>query len=200
MSHIDSFRHQLVGSFIGLPVYLPLEDIRGDFNCTTRQLVIGGGSGEHPALVLQDPPGAVAEFLSEALRMIKLDAHEDKAWRAAFEPFLPDRICNVITFHDWDVETFHSFYELCRSPGAENPFSGERGCLELEYWLVRGLGEFVFYALPHLAEGIVGKLQQPYGKFDQVLFNNIMVVPPNMPVYANGGNAFFPPQPKASVA
>lgn len=193
MSHIDSFRHQLAGSLFGLPVYLPLQDIQGDFTCTTRQLVIGGGSGEHPALVLKDPPGAVAEFLREAVPGLKLAAPEEKAWRAVFEPFLPDRLRDVLVFYDWDLATYHAFYELCRSPAAQNPYMGERGWMEMEEWLIRGLGEFVFYALPHLAEGIAGKLEQPYAKFREVLFNNVMLVPPNMPVYANGGNAFFPP-------
>ncbi len=41
MSHIDSFRHQLVGYLGYLPVYHPLEEIDGDFRCSPRQLVLG---------------------------------------------------------------------------------------------------------------------------------------------------------------
>ena len=46
MSHIDSFKHELVGLFGGLPVYHPLEVIDGDFRCDPTQLLLGGGSGE----------------------------------------------------------------------------------------------------------------------------------------------------------
>ena len=75
MSYIDQFRHELVGMLGGLPVYRPLEDIVGDedpaytgeFSCTTCQLVIGGGGGEFPGLVVKKPVCAVATFLSAEL-------------------------------------------------------------------------------------------------------------------------------------
>lgn len=60
MSHIDSFKHEIVGLFGGLLVYHPLEDIQGDFVCTPKCLLIGGGSGEHPALVIESPLKAVS--------------------------------------------------------------------------------------------------------------------------------------------
>ena len=61
MSHIDSYKHEIVGLFGCIPVYRPLEDISEpgdddpqlDFGCTTEQLVIGGGPGEHLGLVLR---------------------------------------------------------------------------------------------------------------------------------------------------
>jgi len=61
MSHIDSYKHEIVGLFGCLPVYHPLGDIPAppdnwpeyDFGYTTEQLVIGGGPGEHLGLVLQ---------------------------------------------------------------------------------------------------------------------------------------------------
>jgi hypothetical protein len=75
MSHIDSYKHEIVGLFGSLPVYHPLEDIpepatdqlQHDFGCTTEQLVIGGGSGEHSGLVFRDAQGAAAiSFLKVA--------------------------------------------------------------------------------------------------------------------------------------
>ena len=71
MSYIDTFDHELVGFFAGLPLYHPLETVTGsdgdEFGCTPRQLVLGGGSGEHPAVVLLEPPAAVAAIMQAAL-------------------------------------------------------------------------------------------------------------------------------------
>jgi hypothetical protein len=75
MSYIDTFDdtfdHGLVGFFAGLPRYHPLETVAGsggdELGCTPRQLVLGGGSGEHPAVVLRQPPAAVMAFLQAAL-------------------------------------------------------------------------------------------------------------------------------------
>ncbi len=55
----------------GISVYFPLEDIDGDFKCTTKQLLIGGGSGEDPALVIKNPLAATAMFLDEEIDGLK---------------------------------------------------------------------------------------------------------------------------------
>ena len=65
MSHIDSFKHEIVGLFGGLPVYHPLEDINGDFKCSTKQLVIGGGSGDQP---MQTSSGVV--IAAQAVKLL----------------------------------------------------------------------------------------------------------------------------------
>lgn len=44
--------------------------------------------------------------------------------------------------------------------------------------------------MPELAKPIMSKLENPYEGIKHVLFNNITLIPPNMPVYANGGNAW----------
>jgi hypothetical protein len=71
MSYIDTFDHELVGFFAGLPLYRPLEIVAGsggdEFGCTPLQLVLGGGSGEHPAVVLAQPRAAVVWYLQATL-------------------------------------------------------------------------------------------------------------------------------------
>ena len=57
-------------------------------------------------------------------------------------------------------------------------------------WLVCSLGEFIYFAMPELAPNIMSKLPDPYATFVHERFNNILIIPPNMPVYANGGNAW----------
>lgn len=53
MSFIDCYNHELCGTIAGLPLYRPLEEIRSvsEFCATSQDLVLGGGSGEHPAAV-----------------------------------------------------------------------------------------------------------------------------------------------------
>lgn len=192
MSHIDSFHHSIVGYFLGIPVYLPLEDIDGDFHCSTRQLVIGGGSGEHPALVVADPPAAVARFLEEEIDSLDLDDKRRDAWKAVYEPFVEWDHDNILRFPGWTVEAHHAFYERCQSACAVNAYSIYSKTKSLETWLILGFGEFVFFSLPQLAGDIVTNLTDPYECFRHVRYSNVLAVPPNMPVYANGGNAFFP--------
>src|SRR5690348_13967515 len=68
MSYIDTFDHEFVGFFVGLPLYHPTETVSAkrhadEFGCTTGELVLGGGPGEYPALLVTDPGGAVLHFL-----------------------------------------------------------------------------------------------------------------------------------------
>lgn len=191
MSHIDSFKHQQVGEFLGLPVYLPLQDIDGDFQATTRQLLVGGGSGEHPAVVLTDPQAAAAAFLAEEDPHVDLSAEELKAWRAAIQPFAPDFPHKLLAFHDWSISDYHGFHERCRNPHTSS-YGIHESKMGVEYWMALGLGEFVFYAMPQLAPDLMARLAAPYAKFRHVIYSEVLLVPPNMPVYANGGNAFFP--------
>lgn len=73
MSYIDLIKHELVGFFNGLPVYHPLETVEEgswesyDFSCSPANLIIGGGAGEHPALVLHNLESLVAAYLLHAI-------------------------------------------------------------------------------------------------------------------------------------
>lgn len=190
MSHIDSFEHAFLGTFIGLPVYLPLEDICGDFECTTRQFLVGGGSGEHPALIVKNPLAAVAEYLHEVVPDSKMCSADKDKWRSVYENYLWLRTRDILEFSDWNIQTYHSFYDRCSSPYAENSFRVYSESKSIEEWLILGFGEFVFFALPQLAPEIMSQIEEPYKHFHHMLFNNIMTLPPNFPVYANGGRAF----------
>jgi hypothetical protein len=196
MSHIDSFKHEIVGLFGGLPVYHPLENIDGEFSCTTSQLLLGGGSGEHPALVIRNPLAAVAHFLDDELRSLEgnnvsvkrypLKRHAD-AWKEIIKDHLTWDHRAHLEFNGWNIETYARFHELCRSPALPNPCSDDK---RIEDWLILGFGEFVFFAMPELAKEIVGRLDNPYTYFAHMRYNNILLIPRNVPVYANGGNAF----------
>lgn len=196
MSHIDSFKHEVVGLFGSVPVYHPLEEIEGDFKAHPGQLVLGGGSGEHPAMVIEQPEQAVALSLQHHLEPLKNPKLKEKyyplkrmigKWEPVIEPFLQDSIDKALQFYGWDSEDFERFEELCKSPAMPNPYW--RG--DFTQWLVLSFGEFIFFAMPRLAPEIMDKLgDSPYQHFRHIEYNNIGLIPPNMPVYANGGNRF----------
>lgn len=190
MSHIDSYKHEIVGLLGCLPVYHPLEDIPGsqdgeefDFSCTTEQLVIGGGSGEHPGLVLLDAASAVAEFVYECGDFELSDG-------------LKSHLSGVIglpphfNFAGWSTEDHHDFYELCVNGSLPNAFETQSD-ITLEAWLHLGFGEFIYYAMPHLAAQLIEKIKPHHSSAGHIHYNNITLIPPGMPVYANGGNRFF---------
>ena len=183
MSHIDSFKHELVGFLGYLPVYHPLEKIDGDFKCDTNQLLLGGGSGEHPALVIENLTSSVAYFLDEVIENKK----ELQNWEEIISPYLDYDLTKLLTFYKWDIERFSSFHNMSKSNSLPNPSNGGH----IERWLILGIGEFVFFSMPYLAKEIISKLQNPYKHFHHMSYNNILVIPPNFPVYANGGNMFF---------
>jgi hypothetical protein len=183
MSHIDSFKHELVGFLGYLPVYHPLENIDGDFKCDINQLLLGGGSGEHPALVIENLTSAVAYFLSEIIEYEK----ELQSWEEIIAPYLTTSLDELLTFYDWNIDRFSSFHDMSKSISLPNPSNGDN----IELWLILGIGEFIFFSMPYLAKDLMDKLEAPYKHFHHMSYNNIMVVPPNFPVYANGGNMFF---------
>ncbi len=196
MSHIDSFEHEIVGLYGSIPVYHPLEEINGDFKAHPGQLVLGGGSGEHPSMVVEHPEHAVALFLKHKLEplkdpKLKADYYPLKKmideWEPAIEPFLPENSERILQFYNWETEDFERFEEFCTSPAVPNPYW--RG--HFTEWLVMSFGEFIFFAMPELAPEVTGKLgENPNQHFRHTEYNNIGLIPPNMPVYANGGNAF----------
>ncbi|RAU20299.1 hypothetical protein CU669_19220 [Paramagnetospirillum kuznetsovii] len=190
MSHIDSFKHAIVGEFIGLPVYLALEDIDGDFRCPVHSLIIGGGSGEHPAIVVSDPCAAVARFLDEELSGLSLTRKTREAWQASCSLHRQNDDTAILTFSHWTEESHREFRIRCESSTQSNSFSTYSGEKSLYQWLILGIGEFIFFAMPGLAADIMTQLEAPYGHFRHIRYNSILLIPPNMPVYANGGNAF----------
>ncbi|WP_281612907.1 hypothetical protein [Flammeovirga sp. SubArs3] len=183
MSHIDSFKHELVGYLGYLPVYHPLEEIEGDFTCDETQLVLGGGSGEHPALVIENPTATVAFFLKEVIKQEKKLKH----WEELIAPYLPYGSDELLSFYEWNIARYSDLDEMSKSVSLRNPIHEE----SIEDWLILGIGEFIFFSMPELASHLMSQLDDPYKEFYYSRYNNIMVIPPNFPVFSNGGNKFF---------
>lgn len=202
MSHIDSFRHELVGRLGALPVYHPLEVIEGEFQATPHQLVFGGGSGEHPALVFTDPAGAVAFFLQRELTSLQEfqathgtcdEPLVDRAevWLPIVTAVAPTRAEDLIDAAEWEEEEWQQWEENSQSPLLPNRRWEETSFAE---WLALGVGEFVFAAMPELALELGEKLPGwRETRLVHMRYNNILAIPPGLPVYANGGNRFGRP-------
>ncbi len=192
MSQIDSFDHEFVGYFAGLPVYHPtVVEEGGDFDCGPDTLVIGGGLGEHPALVVSHLEFLVAQFLVAALP----DEEETpdgpppypESWDQALLEALGrvNDIDEVLSFHGWHLDHSAAFYESCKSPVNPWPFDEAQSELNVTDWICVSLGEFVFYAMPSLVAELMDQLPgvRQVVANTRTAFQNVLVVPPGYPVH-----------------
>jgi len=157
MSYIDSIKHEMVGYINGLPIYHPLETIKDgawgerDFSCSPENLVIGGGSGEHPALVVHHLGSLVARYL---LLCIEKNAEH-------FNDRIPmppeetvDRLADIafdtgetLEFCSWSMRQIRDFVELTKSSLHQTPLHETQ---DPEDWIKESIGEFVYFSLPEL--------------------------------------------------
>jgi hypothetical protein len=198
MSYIDTFDHELIGYFGGIPVYHPLESVEAtnenprDFACNPTQLLIGGGHGEHPGIVIVSPTEAAMHFLVAFLKepTTNLDEATRMGWNQIVEPWAnnPARLfecpwIKVFDFAGWKTEDYVSFHERCTSPAFMRPFRPDQDG-PLESWLASSVGEFLVLAMPELIEPLVLKLGKLRETIDSALYHNILLPPPG---YPNGG-------------
>jgi len=152
MSYIDSFDHEYIGQLGYLPIYHPLETIERvkwgdyDFGADPTNLVLGGGSGEHPGLVLHHMESFVAKFLLDRITEDdeKLMSEEDRTFVVdlAFVDY-----SELLEFCDWRISEIANFYEMAKSSAMGSPLDGDE---MMEEWLVKSIGELVYYSLPDL--------------------------------------------------
>lgn len=186
MSYIDCFKHELVGYLNGLPIYHPLEDCIGgefgdfDFSCTPDNLLIGGGSGEHPALVLHNLSSLVASYLYLAIE-------KRKEYWPELEFIIPENIKNELDdifyekadleFCGWSMRQHSEFYVNAQSPLHVSPLKPEE---HAEEWIENSIGEFIYYSLPEL---IPMKYKEIFDYFRGLeigfWMNNVVCPPPN---------------------
>jgi hypothetical protein len=177
MSYIDTFDHELVGFFAGLPLYHPLEAVAGtggsEFGCTPDQLVLGGGDGEHPAVVLAQPTIAVKMFLQAAW------PPDGPSLSEVAQRLLDDipLLTECLQFASWSIEEYASFRERCRSSAFVTPYHDEQDGT-LEEWVLRNLGEFVYFALPELAADVQTELAEVCAQVRRPHYFNVQILPP----------------------
>lgn len=135
MSDIDIIPHQRVGLFGRIPIYLCLEDgcrlgrtgEQEPSSCARKMsFCIGGGSGEHPAAVLNDLAGATRAYLE----YVTTGETSER----------PEIIfCAGMTLSDWE-NLFKKEYE--------------RHTSDIRRWIALCLGEFIAFMLPTITESV----------------------------------------------
>lgn len=157
MSYIDSIKHELVGYINGLPIYHPLETIKDgawgeyDFSCSPENLVIGGGSGEHPALVVHHLGSLVARYLLLCIEK-NVEHFSDRIPTPPEETV--DRLSDIafdtgetLEFCNWSMTHIRDFVDLAKSPLHQTPLHETQ---DPEEWIKESIGEFVYFSLPEL--------------------------------------------------
>ena len=183
MSYIDSFDHEYVGQLGYLPIYHPLEAIEQtkraayDFGADPTNLVLGGGSGEHPGLVLHRLECFVAKFLFDQISVEdeKLMSEEDRDYvlDLAFVNY-PE----LLEFCEWRISEISRFHEMAKSPTMSTPLMEEEA---VEDWLIKSIGELVYYSLPELNP----EHEKLKGIFEDAeprpTMRNVLIPPPGYP-------------------
>ncbi|HEY1170610.1 MAG TPA: hypothetical protein VGH19_04500 [Verrucomicrobiae bacterium] len=184
MSAIDTIEHLRIGSFLGLPLYQPLginptslvhrnpqdghrlpKHLIMTDNVCAGVLVLGGGSGEHPAIVFHDPDHCVARYLEYCLH---------------FDPPVPDpnltAACanmqgdlQTIEYCDWTSADHLDFRERCAYQ-----FRHYKDEISFEAWLLMSVGEFVFHTIPSYSDRIQGWRNQ-YAEQATCWFRNVLI-------------------------
>ncbi|WP_051304708.1 hypothetical protein [Chitinilyticum litopenaei] len=179
MSYIDTFDHEYLGHLGYLPIYHPLVCIEqgdiNDFACSPDTLVLGGGSGEHPGLVISEPGCAVARFLLEQLS----DSPEPEPACTAIE-WLQDMLVDTpvpMTFHGWSVRDMAELLQMADSNLNATPLRNDQS---VEDWLLTSIGEFVYYSLPDV-NPLPAWVLDVFRPIAKPIMNNVRCPPPGYP-------------------
>lgn len=172
MSDIDAVRHYRVGMFCStIPVFQPLdivwlghspEDGPLSGEAIPGELVIGGDSGEHPALIVHDVELAVARYIARwsphPFEVIEKLSCEKRSVRNG----LP-----ALEYCTWSPAEHARFREAIQLPAEAT----------VDDWVMENVGEFVYHLMPELSPRIAGWQKRypglpvagiisiPYGKY-----------------------------------
>jgi len=188
MSYIDTIKHELVGYINGLPIYHPLETVIDsewggyDFSCSPQNLIIGGGAGEHAALVIHNLDSLVAQYI--LLCIEKHTEHFADSFIAPPEETI-DRLSDVafdtkenLEFCGWSMTNIRDFVELAKSPLHFTPLLENQAP---EEWIKESIGQFVYFSLPELSPFTeeINNLPGIKDWFPGYWMSNVTCPPPN---------------------
>ncbi len=181
MSYIDTFDHQHVGWFAGLPIYYAPTQVKRDgpdeFSCGPENLVLGGGGGEHPALVFHRLDCLALRYVLHAI------PDDDRSVREQFGDFpimeyLEVPYADQFEYAEWSVKHYYFFYEMCTSPAMCCPH-GTFDYYSFEDWLAASFGELVWFSFPELIKNL-DPVRRMYPDL-RPLLNNVTIPPPGYP-------------------
>jgi hypothetical protein len=183
MSYIDTFDHELVGFFGGIPVYHPLEEVVRasvtEFATSSSHLILGGGDGEHPAIIFTDLKMVVLKFLQILDGHLSAFDSISSSSRHLLDNFVEDEQC--LYFPGWGLEHYHNFYKRCTSMAFVIPYN-RMPDLTLFAWMLGSFGEFIYFAAPQLVKEFLPSIQDICDRVPSPLFYNVLIPPPGYPI------------------
>lgn len=167
MSYVDLFENRHVGTLAGYPLYhLPKGTGPGEpaghpeFSATPNNLVLGGGSGEHPGLVIHDFDQLVRLYL---LHAIELSVHSGRPKTAEIEALedalvegLNVRFYKMFEYCGWGIDQWGGLGRAICSPALSTPYDEDTHSSP-EHWLAYSLGEFCIMQMPELMSSLMAK-------------------------------------------
>lgn len=170
MSHIDIFKHELVGLVAGVQLYHPLEATDFGDGVGPEALLLGGGSGEHSEAILS-PADCVASYLLllpdvaaepgsehwlrprylELLGCEDLEAAEELLAGDMFDALVADvDPIRGSDFSRWSGDDWAAFAAAASSPGCWTTAYDRKVHGSIEHWVRQVVGEFVLVSMPEL--------------------------------------------------
>lgn len=152
MSFIDVFRHEHIGFIAGVPIYLPEQDIAGEFEANANSILLGGGSGELDAWVLapEDVLFAVVDhhlFASGNTNKIEPESKNEGDFYDFMETIFPNDVYSPIDRPTWTGDEWFSIMNEALEEGYT-----KEGYGSIERWFCVKLGEVIFNRLPSRLE------------------------------------------------
>lgn len=164
MSYIDTAPHQYCGRLAHVPLYHPQGTYSDEFDADPSQLVLGGGSGEHVAVVLY--PLVCAHQIVGDLIIAVLDANDKTSsgdptmyvsnglaeeallgLELAMEEIM-ERENMKSDFSDWSGHTWHRFVTHAMAWPGWRPYNPDE--MAIEAWIEASVGEYVLVSAPEL--------------------------------------------------
>lgn len=177
MSDIDLIKHYRVGILGQVPVYLCREDgcwigkqMERQPSSTARKnaLCIGGGDGEHPSLVINDPPSCVAVYLRHAgierRDIVRRSARRTNEYMV---------YCDGMTRLQWE-RRFQREYAIWKST------------MSFDRWIATIVGEFTYFMLHDLYPEI-----RTWRKYAKELYPYLHVLCIPWDTYGGNGIDYF---------
>jgi len=194
MSYIDSYDHEYIGSLGYLPIYRSLQKIDGDkwggydFSADPSSLILGGGSGEHPTLIVHKLQCVTAKFLYSQITKEEEESISKKDLDYIVDLCYDD---GILEFCGWSIDRYASLKEMSESSYF---YTTLRDNEKVEDWICKSIGELVYYSLqklnPHHKKLV--KIFKPFDIF--ATMRNIACSPPGYPPC--GGRKFVNGKPK----
>lgn len=161
MSAIDVHAHEICGTLAGVAVYHPLEDFGTgwDYPLGPHQLMVGGGSGEHPEAVFDILTAVYLFLLDDELE----ETSDVPGFATRLFEFPTERIERILQVLDkavleredafsfnWSGDVWHGFVERAmREEGYGRPYVKSVDG-SIENWVISSIGEYALVSMRDL--------------------------------------------------